>query len=75
MPATVPGEFTVVLGAVICAETHRELQEALAAGTAGFLTLVEFAEVEAQGEDELLEGLKLLRGAVMAVAAPEIGVL
>ena len=41
VPPAVPGDFTVLLGAVISARTLRELEKALAAlGVAGPLTLL-----------------------------------
>ena len=74
IPAAVPGDFTVLMGAVISAGTLHELEERIAAlGVAGPLSLLEWVEVELQGFEELLEELRRLRGAVMAVAAPMEG--
>jgi len=79
VPATVPGDFTVRLGDVLLGQTYREMVEEFgrlggpAAAARGFLTLLEFVEVEAQGFPEMLEELRLLKGAVMAVAAPVVG--
>ena len=73
-PAVAPGDFTVLMGAVISARTLRELEEGLTTlGVAGPLSLLEWVEVELRGFDELLEELRRLRGAVTAVAAPMEG--
>jgi hypothetical protein len=71
VPPNVPGEFVVELGAVVSAATLRGLEEGMEGlgGPAGLLSALEFVEVEARGfEDDLVEGLRLLRGAVMSVA-------
>ena len=71
MPATVPGDFTVGLGDVLSGRTYRELLEELSrlgGAASGFLTLLEFVEVEVQGFPGMLEDLRRLRGAVMAVS-------
>jgi hypothetical protein len=68
----VPGEFVVELGAVVSAATLRGLEEGMErlGGPAGLLSALGFVEVEARGfEDDLVEGLRRLRGAVMSVVA------
>ena len=78
VPASVPGEFVVVMGAVVSAATLRGLEEGMAGqgGPSGLLSLLEWVEVEVQGfDDGLVEGLRLLRGAVMSVAAAVAGEL
>ena len=71
VPPAVPGDFDVVLGAVVAGDTLRGLEEGMAGlgGAAGILTLLEWVEVELEGFPELVEELRMLRGAVMAVAA------
>jgi len=72
VPPNVPGEFVVELGAVVSAATLRGLEEGMGrlGGPTGLLSALGFVEVEARGFDEgLVEGLRLLRGAVMAVEA------
>jgi hypothetical protein len=75
VPPTVPGEFVVQLGAVVSGETLCDLEEEMAglggaeAATAGLLSLLEWVELEARGFDDLVEGLRLLRGAVMVAGA------
>ena len=78
MPASVPGEFTVVMGAVLSGETLQGLEEGMAGpgGPSGLLSLLEWVEVEVEGfDDDLVEGLHLLRGAVMSGAAAVVGEL
>ena len=66
IPPTVPGEFVVELGAVVSAEPLEGLEEGLTdLGPAVVLSWLEWVEVELRGFDDLLEHLRLLRGAVM----------
>jgi len=71
----------VGLGDVISGRTHRELLEELdrleiaEAADSGFCSWVRWVEHEARGFPELMEDLRRLRGAVMAIAAPVIGEL
>ena len=75
VPANVPGDFTVLIGAIMAGETLRGLEEEMAAlggaevAAAGLLSWLEWVELEVQGLDELVEDLRRLRGAVMSVAA------
>ena len=82
VPPAVPGDFTVIIGAVMAGETLRGLEQEMDAlggaevATAGLLSWFEFAEFEVRGLEEfedLMEGLRLLRGAVMSVAASVVG--
>ena len=78
VPASVPGEFVVVMGAVLSGATLRGLEEGMAGpcGPAGLLSVLEWVEVEVEGfDDGLVEGLHLIRGAVMSVAAAVAGEL
>ena len=78
VPASVPGEFVVVMGAVVSGATLRGLEEGMAGqgGPAGLLSLLEWVEIEVRGfDDDLVEGLHLIRGAVMSVAAAVAGEL
>ena len=78
VPASVPGDFTVVMGAVLSGATFEGLEEGMAGpgGPSGLLSLLEWVEVEVQGfDDDLVEGLHLIRGAVMSVAAAVAGEL
>jgi hypothetical protein len=71
VPPSVPGEFVVCLGAVVSGGTLRGLKEGMAVlGGAGVvLSWLEWVEVEVRGFDDVVEGLRLLRGVVMSVAA------
>jgi hypothetical protein len=78
VPPAVPGEFVVVLGSAMSAETLRGLAEGMArlggaeAAAAGLLGWLEFVELEVRGLDgfdDLVEGLRVLRGAVMVAGA------
>ena len=83
VPPTVPGEFLVRLGAGWGGPLH-ELADGLAVWKDGpeaaarvLLSSFEFVRVEAEGVEEcrdLLEGLELLRGAVMATGIEAAGV-
>ncbi len=83
IPAAVPGEFMVCLGEGWGREFH-ELANALAVWRDGpgaavgvLLGCLEFVYVEVEGVEEaqdLLEGLGLLRGAVMAAGIEAAGV-
>ena len=79
VPPAVPGDFTVLMGAIMAGETLRGLEEEMAAlggaeaAAAGLLSWLEWVELEVQGFDDLVEDLRLLRGAVMAVAAALAG--
>ena len=71
MPSVIPGEFMVRLGAGWGGSLH-DLADGLAEwelGTEGavavLLTWLEFVEVEIEGFDDLLEQLRLLRGALV----------
>ena len=74
LPPTVPGEFVVHLGAGWGGSLHDLADEmgsfelGAEAAAAVLLSLIEWAEVEVQGFDDLLEGLRRLRGAVMVAA-------
>ncbi len=61
VPVVVPGEFVVDL-LEDTGMMDREETEVM-------LSILEWVEVEAQGVDDLLEGLSRLRGAVMKAAA------
>ena len=76
VPTSVPGDFTVVMGAVVSGATLRGLEEGTAGqgGPAGLLSWLEWVEVEGF-DDDLVEGLHLIRGAVMSVAAAVAGEL
>lgn len=79
VPPAVPGDFTVLLGAVMAGETMQGLEREMAtlggaeAATVGLLSWLEWVEVELKGFRDLVEDLRRLRGAVMTVAAAEIG--
>ena len=77
VPASVPGDFTVVMGAVLSGATLQGLEEGMAGpgGPSGLLSWLEWVEVEVEGFDDLVEGLHLIRGAVMSVAAAVAGEL
>ena len=70
VPPTVPGDFVVYLGA-------DDVPDRLDRGLASLLlTWIDWVEVEVRGfDDGLVEGLHLLRGAVMSVAAAVAGEL
>ena len=58
--------------------TLQGLEEGMAGpgGPSGLLSLLEWVEVEVEGfDDDLVEGLHLIRGAVMSVAAAVAGEL
>ena len=71
VPPAVPGEFMVHLGAGWGGSLHDLADEmesfelGAEAAAAVLLSLIEWAEVEVQGFDNLVERLRLLRGAVM----------
>ena len=79
VPPVAPGDFTVLLGAVMAGETLRGLEEEMAAlggaevATAGLLSWLDWVEVELRGFEELVEDLRMSRGAVMAVATSMVG--
>ena len=78
VPASVPGEFIVVMGAVLSGETFHGLEEGMAGpnGPSGLLSWLEWVELEVEGfDDDLVGGLHLIRGAVMSVAAAVAGEL
>ena len=60
VPAVVPGEFVVDL---LEDTGMMDMEEA-----GVMLSILEWVEVEAQGVDDLVEGLSRLRGAVMAMS-------
>ena len=71
VPSAVPGEFMVELGRGWGGSLH-DLADSLAecelgadAAVAMMLTLMAFVEVELKGFDDLLEQLRLLRGALV----------
>ena len=69
VPPSDPGEFVVHLGA-------DDVPDRLDRGLASLLlTWIQWAEVEVQGFEDLVERLRLLRGAVMSVAAAVAGEL
>ncbi len=81
IPPAVPGEFVVRLGAGWGGPLH-DLANGLAVWGHGdavvvLLSALEFVRVEIEGVDEchdLLEGLELLRGAVMTAGIEAAGV-
>jgi hypothetical protein len=83
VPQAVPGEFVVRLGAGWGGPLH-DLANGLAvwiispeAAVNALLGCFEFIQVEIEGIDEchdLLEGLELLRGAVMAAGIEAVGI-
>ena len=79
VPPVAPGDFTVLLGAVMEGETQRGLEEEMAAlggaeaATAGLLSWLEWIEVEVREFPDLVDDLLMLRGAVLAVAASMVG--
>jgi hypothetical protein len=83
VPVTVPGGFLVHLGEGWGGSLH-ELADGLAvwiinpeAAVNALLGCFEFIQVEIEGIDEshdLLEGLELLRGAVMAAGIEAVGI-
>ena len=79
VPPTVPGEFLVMLGAGWGGSLH-DLADGLAefelgaeAAVAMFLTWIEFVEIELKGFDDLLEQLRLLRGALVTAGIEAVG--
>ena len=79
VPPVAPGDFTVLLGAVMAGETLRGLEEEMAAlggaevATVGLLSWLDWIEVEVKELEELVENLRRLRGVVMSVGASTIG--
>ncbi len=79
VPPAVPGVFVVRLGEGWGRELH-ELANALAVWRDGdavevLLSALEFVEIEAEGvEASLVEGMRRLRGAVMAAGIEAAGV-
>ena len=81
VPATVPGEFTVHLGEGWGGSMH-DLADGLAefelgteAAVGMLLTWCEFVEVELKGFDDLLEQLRLLRGAPVTAGIEAVGTI
>ena len=78
-PAAVPGDFTVRLGDVMPGWVMEGLEAEFGAfggvteAISGFLSAIHWVEVEAQGVDDLLEGLARLKGALMAVGTAAVG--
>jgi hypothetical protein len=79
VPALVPGDFTVRLGDVMPGWVMEGLEaefgkyEGITEAVSGFLSWMHWVEMEAQGYDDLLEGLARLKGALMAAATPAVG--
>ena len=79
VPAAVPGDFTVRLGDVMPGWVMEGLEAEFGAfggvteAISGFLSAIHWVEVEAQGFDDLLEGLARLKGALMAVGTAAVG--
>ena len=81
MPATVPGEFEVKLGQGWGGSLH-DLADGLAefelgaeAAVAMMLTWCQFVEIELEGFDDLLEQLRLLRGALVTARIEAVGTI
>ena len=83
VPVTIPGEFLVYLGEGWGGSLHgladglTVWQEGPEAAVNALLGCLEFIQVEIEGIDEchdLLEGLELLRGAVMTAGIEAAGV-
>jgi hypothetical protein len=81
MPPAVPGEFMVKMGQGWGGTLH-DLADGLAefelgaeAAVAMMLTWCEFVEVELEGFDDLLEQLRLLRGALVTAGIEAVGTI
>ena len=81
VPPAVPGEFEVRLGQGWGGALH-DLADGLAewelgaeAAVAMMLTWCEFVEVELKGFDDLLEQLRLLRGALVTAGIEAVGTM
>ena len=77
LPPTPPGDFTVVIGAVLAGRPMERLRAEMAA-LGGFeeavsLLLFEWVEVEVWGFPDLVEELMRLRGQVMALGSAMVG--
>ena len=75
VPTLVPGDFTVRLGDVMPGWVMEGLEAefgkygGVTEAVSGFLSCMQWVEVEVRGYDDLLEGLSRLKGALMAVGA------
>ena len=81
VPSAIPGEFTVRLGEGWGGSLH-DLADGLAefelgaeAAVGMFLTWLEFVEVELKGFEDLLEQLRLLRGALVTAGIEAVGTM
>ena len=81
VPSTVPGEFEIRLGEGWGGSLH-ELADGLAefelgaeAAVGMLLTWCEFVEVELKGFEDLLEQLRLLRGALVTAGIEAVGTI
>jgi hypothetical protein len=78
-PACVPGWFTVRMDEQVPDHVMRELEHEFAVfggaseAISEFLTWMHFVEQEARSFPQLLDGVALLKGAVMAVGASMVG--
>jgi hypothetical protein len=81
VPPVAPTDFSVILGAVMAGETESRLEREMEAlggpeeAMSGFLSWMQWVEVEVRGIPDLLEGLGRLKGAVMSVGASMEGEL
>ena len=80
-PFVVPGEFLVILGRGWGGSLH-DLADGLAefelgaeAAVAMMLTWCQFVEIELKGFDDLLEQLRLLRGALVTAGIEAVGTM
>jgi hypothetical protein len=79
VPACAPGDFTVIIGAVLAGGTMEGLRAEMAAlgGVEGavslLLTWFEWVEAEVRGFPDLVEELHRLRGQVMSLGAAWAG--
>ena len=81
MPVAVPGEFLVILGQGWGGSLH-DLADGLAefelgaeAAVTVLLTWFEFVEIELKGLDDLIEQLRLLRGALVTAGIEAVGTI
>ena len=79
VPWSVPENFIVMIGDVMPGWVMDGMDEAFAKfvdpaeAVSGFLSAIQWVEVEMRGFPDLLEGLSRLKGALMAVGASTIG--
>jgi hypothetical protein len=81
IPVVIPGKFVVRLGEGWGGALH-DLADGLAVYELGaeaaicmFLTWLEFVEVELKGFDDLIEQLRLLRGALVTAGIEAVGTI